>query len=131
MPVQVNGQARRGIHFRVGGSRAVAGESGRAVSGHSADIEALGVDPANPAVAVLGEVDVAGGVYRQREGRDQIGAGGVPAIAGETDAAVAGDKVDVAIGGDLADVRVLRIRDVDVAGDRKSTRLNSSHLGIS
>ena len=84
---------------------------------------ALGVHLADAAVAVLHDVDVAGGVHRDGDGGDQAGAGGGSAVAWKPIVAL---PAKVAI---LPSVPILRMAGVGGVGDIDVARAIDRDIG--
>ena len=108
----IDREALRAVEFGAGGGVLVAGVPGGAGAGDGVDVTGghllaveragAGRDHPDPAVAGVGDQQIACGV-RRHPGRDaDLGAGGRAAVAGEALGAGAGDRVDVAGGHLLA-----------------------------
>src|ERR1035438_3706023 len=119
----VNGEYAAGVECDSRGRQRLleraAVEQGGAAARHGGD-NAAGIDHAEPTVQSIGNVEVALAIERHVGGVKQRGRGRLHAISREAASRVAGHGGDDALGGYFA-----------AAIDRKSTRLNSSHLGIS
>src|SRR5580700_3403860 len=74
-------------------------------------------DLADALVVGIGDVDIAGTVDRDSHWVIELGAGGGSAVAGRAYRAVARDRSDGAGGVDLADAVVVRVRNIQIAGN--------------
>ena len=108
----VDGHPVRAVEFGADSRAAVAGEPRGAVAGHGVDVPGghrlpvedsrRGCHHPDPAVAVVGEHQVARGVHRDTLRRGEFGADSRAAVAGEPPCAVAGHGVHVPGGHRLA-----------------------------
>src|SRR5205807_9883665 len=103
-----DGPAQHDVAGRAQEGRVPEGEDATVAARQPVSARAARAHPAHAAVVAVGEEEPSGSVQRHRDGVVELGQGGRPPVATETFG-------PVARGG----------------GDRKSTRLNSSHLVIS
>ena len=93
MALLVQRQRRDGLQLRLRSGTTQAGTAGYARAGHRGD-DALGRHPADPEVAIVGDVKGAVRCDRQGPGRIQAGAARWPAVTGETRDARACERRD-------------------------------------